>query len=277
MRGRAHRTNEFAWRILALHARHRLEISLRIITIALVVSIHAQPVHMAALVDLILADHRNVVFRLARNDAVVAADTRVQINRHAPRVGLSFVVVRWIAVKRLVVCRLIFVESFAGFLLVFLKVLGANDRTMLVAYIHRLIALGGGENIRSRSFRDLNSGCDPRSRTVTKLIGIESNIVAHASYALAAVAEKNRDGVIGMTGLPPHGKLNPLPVRLHADHVLVFHLQAFSHLGRHQQRIVPSHLRHWLGKFLQPGVVGELAVVDAGIAAEVQLNAAAAR
>ena len=88
VRGRAHRTNQFAGRVLALHARDRLEVRLGIIAIALIIGIHAQPVHVAAFVDLVLADDRNVVFRLAGNDAIVAADARVQINRHAPGIRL---------------------------------------------------------------------------------------------------------------------------------------------------------------------------------------------
>ena len=42
--------------------------------------------------------------------------------------------------------------------------------------------------------------------------------------------------------------------------------------GTHQDRIVPGELVHRLGQFLQPAVVGELAVVDGGIAAEVDLD-----
>src|SRR5439155_2033847 len=133
-------------RVLALHARHRLEISLGIIAIALIVGVHAQPVHVAALIHLILADNRNIVFRLARNDAVVAAYAGIQINRHAPcvmrrpAIGWGLVVVR--RIQRFVFLRLLFVEI--RFFLVFLEGRGTNHWTVFVADIHRLVALRGG-------------------------------------------------------------------------------------------------------------------------------------
>src|SRR5207245_7118576 len=122
--------------VLALHAGHWLEIGLGIIAIALVISVHAQPVHMPAFVDLLLADYRNIIFRLAGDDAVVAADARIQVNRHAPRIRLRLVVVRRVHTFG----RRFLAEI--GFFLVLLKRLREDDRTFLVAHVHGLIALG---------------------------------------------------------------------------------------------------------------------------------------
>src|SRR5262249_52313333 len=74
VRGRADGADQFAGRVLALHARHRLEIRLGILAVALVVGVNAQPVHVTAPIDLLLAHDRYIVFRLAGDDAVVAAD-----------------------------------------------------------------------------------------------------------------------------------------------------------------------------------------------------------
>src|SRR5262249_25206151 len=43
-------------------------------------------------VDLVLADNRNIVLRLTREDASVAADAGVQVDRHRPGVGVRRVV-----------------------------------------------------------------------------------------------------------------------------------------------------------------------------------------
>jgi hypothetical protein len=49
-----------------------------------IVAVDAQPMHLTAAHHLLLAHDRNVVLRLARHDAGIAADARVKIDRHAP-------------------------------------------------------------------------------------------------------------------------------------------------------------------------------------------------
>ena len=51
------------------------------------IAIDAHPVHLAAVMDLLLADHRNVVFRLTSDHARTTAGAGVQIHRHRPLVG----------------------------------------------------------------------------------------------------------------------------------------------------------------------------------------------
>src|SRR5947209_60487 len=75
-----------------------------------------------------------------------------------------------------------------------------------------------------------------------------------------------------MSGLNPDWAGNFLSVQLEFDDVLAGDLQALGHFGAEEDGVVPGELRHWLGKFLEPAVVGELSVVDGGIAAEVELD-----
>ena len=56
----------------------------RIGRLALEVAVDADPVHLAALAHLILADHRDVVLGVAGDDASVAADARREVDGHAP-------------------------------------------------------------------------------------------------------------------------------------------------------------------------------------------------
>ena len=66
----------------------------RIFNRTAIVAIDAQPMHLALALDLIFADHRDVVFRLTRDHAAVTSGAHRRINNHRPRV--SFVVVFWI-------------------------------------------------------------------------------------------------------------------------------------------------------------------------------------
>ena len=53
-----------------------------------IVAVDADPVHLAPAAHLVLADDRDVVLRLAGDDAGVAADAGVEVDRHAPGVAV---------------------------------------------------------------------------------------------------------------------------------------------------------------------------------------------
>src|ERR1700733_1594876 len=78
MHGCCHRAYQLAESIFTMHARNRLEIYFRILNWTLEVAIHAQPVHVASLGDLLFPDYGNVVFRLARDGARMAPGARVE-------------------------------------------------------------------------------------------------------------------------------------------------------------------------------------------------------
>ena len=65
----AHRANVFAGSVLALHAEHDLVVGFGILEGPAEVGVHANPVHFAAPRHLVLADHSNVILRLARHNA----------------------------------------------------------------------------------------------------------------------------------------------------------------------------------------------------------------
>ncbi len=144
MIGSAHRANNFAGRIFALHAGDRLEECSRVIAIAFVVGVDANPVHVAAEASLLLADDRDVVFRLAGQDAVVASHTLVEIDRHTPGIGLFFILVRRIERGVLRGLRLVLMCE-VRILLVFVENRFADQRTNIaVGRLHGLHALRGG-------------------------------------------------------------------------------------------------------------------------------------
>src|SRR5207244_259781 len=83
-----HRADRLARRVLALHARHRLVIDLGVLPTASVVAIDAQPVHLALAVHFLLADDGDVVLRLTRHHAAVAAGADRGVDDHRPGVAL---------------------------------------------------------------------------------------------------------------------------------------------------------------------------------------------
>src|SRR6185295_8719968 len=74
------------WRVLALHAGHGLEDRTRILDTTGVVAIDANPVHLPAVADLVLADDGDVVLGLAGDRASAAADACGEIDAHRPGV-----------------------------------------------------------------------------------------------------------------------------------------------------------------------------------------------
>ncbi len=79
--------DDLARRPLAVLAQDRLQQHVRCLRAAFVVAIDAQPVHLALMDHLLLADDGDVVFRHAGDDAGVAADAGIQVDAHAPGGG----------------------------------------------------------------------------------------------------------------------------------------------------------------------------------------------
>src|SRR5690606_6612717 len=78
---RPRRADDLARRVLALHARPRLEADPALLVAVLV---DPEPEHEALPARLDRADRVDVVLRLAGDDAGVAADAGVEVDAHAP-------------------------------------------------------------------------------------------------------------------------------------------------------------------------------------------------
>src|SRR5580698_9936924 len=141
-----------------------------------------------------------------------------------------------------------------------------------VGRVHRLHALRGGELVGGSGFGDLHTRSDPGICGGAKLVGVEALGGTDAASVGASVAERDGDGVVGMPGLNPDSALSFLPVEFEFDYVIHGEVEALGHLGADLDGIVPGELRHRLGEFLEPAVVGELSVVDGGVAADVELD-----
>ena len=122
-----------------MHAWHRLEVRFRIGAVALVVRIDAQPVHVASAIHLLFADDSDIVLRLAGDDAIVATNASIQVNRHAPGVGLLRVVEAGIERQLL---RWLFFFGEVRLAVIFVERCSLNQRTLgAIGSFYRLISL----------------------------------------------------------------------------------------------------------------------------------------
>src|SRR5260370_37473797 len=78
--------------------------------------------------------------------------------------------------------------------------------------------------------------------------------------------------MIGMARLDPDRPGDLSFTQLDRDHVHGLNAFAVGHPRTRQDRVVPGQFRHGLRQLLEPSAVGELAIVDRGIAAQIDLQ-----
>src|SRR4029077_14199982 len=96
-----------------------------------------------------------------------------------------------------------FVFGEVRFFAILLQARGSHLRTRALWRVHGLIPLGGRQLVGAPGLRDVHAAGEPWRRARTQLIHVEARACSHAASALAAVAQKNRDGIVRMTGLDP--------------------------------------------------------------------------
>src|SRR5260221_14794417 len=119
-----------------------------------------------------------------------------------------------------------------GMFLVVLERSLADQRPMsAIGRVHRLVALRGGEFVSLGGLANRYSAGDPRCSAGAKSVGVEALRGANAPGALAPVAEKHCDRIIGMPGLNPNRARNFLPVQLKLDHIFGLDALLLRHPG----------------------------------------------
>src|SRR5262245_7392957 len=194
--GGGHGAHDLAGGVLALHAGHGLAQDLdrlRAFGLAGVVAVDADPLHDPAARDLVLAHDRDVVLGLAGHDAGVAADAGREVDRHPP--GVALVLVAGVERRRFRVL----VREHVGVL----RELGHRGRAGQVAAFHAPVVLGAGE----RHLLARNAGREPAAVPQgvgrPERVGVRAEARAHPSRARAAIAEVQRDAVVGKAGQDP--------------------------------------------------------------------------
>ena len=171
---------------------------LRIVEVcAAVVVVDADPVHLAVLADLVLADDRDVVLRHARHGARAAAVAGGQVDRHAPLVAVVLV----LGIERQRLRRRVpHLVDDRGLRLVRLE----RRLTSRVAALHRLVFLGRGDRIVLAGLRDFEAAAEPWRVGRAQQEGIEllrdADGIADAARVPASVAEEHGHRLRRLTG-----------------------------------------------------------------------------
>ena len=169
--------DHLAGRLLALHAGHGLKMHRGLLRSAVEIAVDTNPVHLAPARDLVLADDGDVVFRLARHDAGVAARATAEIDRHRPGV----ILVREGGIK--IVLRIggwIFLRQTVRIEMVIGQGLHADD----VAAFHGKMMLGGGQRVGAAGGLERRKGDHRLSRIGgPQRVRIEAHAIRHRAHA----------------------------------------------------------------------------------------------
>ncbi len=211
----AHGADLLAGRVLALLARHRLEerfgiIQRGIVTrgivgfrFGFVVAVDADPVHLPAARHLILPDHRNIVFRLARDDASVAAVAAIQVDGHGPLVAgvreFRFALVQGKLLRR----QFGMFVSKIRILAIFLERSGGED----LAAFHVEVILRASERIIVAGFSDCGAWCGRGPKSVRNAygVGVETFVRARVAGIFSAIAQRQNDNSFRLAWQDPGG------------------------------------------------------------------------
>ena len=181
------RANEFARSVLAMHAWHGHMIKFGVIQGAAVVSIDADPVHLAIASDLIFADYGNVIFNFTRDEAGVATNAGGKVNGHAPLVAAVGIFVG--GVERLVVFRR-FNRFFDGVVLRLKFAQSYGSINLAFCTFDLMVSLSSNEMIAVVCFVQGRAARKPKGIRSSEGIRINSDAVANAAGALASKAKR---------------------------------------------------------------------------------------
>ena len=225
---------------------------LGIVHIAAEVAIDAQPVHLAPRFDLFFADDRDVIFRLAGDDAGVTADTGVQVDAHAPGI---------IPFGRIRIERGLFHLGITKRWV--LLIIVQRPRVDQIAPLHREMVLRRRQLMAPARALGLQTAAEPGSPSQQR-IGVEARAAADLSGLGTPVAERDRDAVVS---LPRQDQtaLARAARRFQRHEVTIVEAEPLCRRRANQRGIVPGQFGERLGQFLQPTVVVEFAVPESRV------------
>ena len=264
-----------------MHAGNRLVVDPGILQAALEVSVDPNPLHFPAARNLVFPDHRNIVLGLARHHAGIASDATIQIDGHAPGVAV-------VRVGR-IDGRPVFLAFLAGHGRVLAEFLQRRPTHQLAlqrrhallfalfAFLaHDVVVLRRDQLVSLPGLLYLRAA-NPGVFRGREQVGIKTDARAHMAGPAPSVAQVQGEGIIGLAGRNPDGRLHPLPVRAQLHHIAVRHAQLVGARGADQSGVVPSQLGEGLGQFLQPTIVREAAIPNRGIRAQDDFDSACTR
>ncbi len=194
-----HRTNALARRVVTLLAQHWLVENFRLFTVAFKVTIDSDPVHFATPAHFIFPHDRHVVLGLTAHDTGRAANTRAEVNGHAP-------FVLGIVVRRPQASVLFFSFTFAFG--IFAECEFAHQRTIL----HRVLALTLRELDPLRSLFEFDSRSVVAKCPFSESdegISVAADVITRLARLRPSVTERDGHHMVVLTRLNVHWQLNP--------------------------------------------------------------------
>src|ERR1019366_5018345 len=257
-----HGADQLARGILALHAGNRLVVDGRVIGLAVVVGVDANPVHGAPAAHLVFADHGDIVLGLAGDHAGAASGAGIEVDGHAP--GVAGVREFRIHGQRAWRRFRAFVDG-GRILAVIGDIAFMND---VAAGVENVVHLGAGEGVGSGNLVHFHAQVLPHGGGGAQAVGVKAHAGRGPAGVRAAIAEVQGDGLIHMAGLDPDRSAQLAALVSELQDAAVFDAQPVRIARADNSGIVPGQFGDGLGQFLQPAAVGEAAIVDGGVGAE---------
>src|SRR5262249_54928311 len=168
------RAHDLARRVLAVHAGHRHEGRAGRCGVAGEVRVDAEPVHLAAAEHLVPPHGRDVVLRLAGDDARLAVDAGGEVDRHPPAEALGLPL-RVEALARF---------ERGGGLLRAAAIRGPVDRPHDVAPLHAVVAVRARETVPLAGPPDLDADPGPERVRGTDRVAVVPVLAKDAAAAV---------------------------------------------------------------------------------------------
>ena len=148
---------------------------------------------------------------------------------------------------------------------------------------HGVVVLRQGEQVGAAALGDRRAGEEASRHGAAERVGVEANLICcDAAAEGAAVAHGHEDGEVGDAGRDEHRNGDFAAIDRQLDEVrrllagLVARAEAEAELARRlgadHRSVVPGQLGDRVGKLLQPGIVGEAAVVGLVVECEDSLE-----
>ena len=246
-----------------------------------VITINADPMHLAAIQALLFTNNRSVILRLTGRDTRITTNTGAQVDDHSPLVALRIDVVVGIAVHGELMTELVMILRKTRIILVPFN----GGTPNMVAPLHLVMVLQQSQLVLSPHPLELAQLCDIQASTGADLIKIKANIITHVTGAATSPTQVHGYGAIGMTRLDQHSGLGLKFTNFQADiasarngvgSIIRAISTGFHFLGgcrTHEDHGVPHQGRYRLRQLLQPRIVGVTAVVHTGVRQIGNLNA----
>ena len=261
--GRINRADHLATGVATLLTEHRHHPGFKVVPVALDVTLHAQPRHFAANRRALFAHDRKVVLRVAGDHAGRTPVAAVEVNRHAPAIGL--VVTRGFRTIRIELDDLLGAMVPAAVFSAVLQFIHrgspsnvAAKLTGVAVHVDRVGAFSGSRNFRTGADEGDASGVVQRGRK--QIEDVDAVAVCGFSGVSVSLSQWNGDGVAVNAKVIVGGGPD-FPLRgFDRHHLTIRDAELLGRVWIDLHPRIPDDLADGVGGLLQPRLVGAAAI-----------------